>query len=332
MTFSSDPAREGVRMTHEGVLLRQPSIHTLRERITADAEMFLVTHMGLAEVDPAAWRLGIDGLVSRPLSLTLGDLGCLPRHGFTSVHECAGSPLTPREPKRRVANVRWAGVPLAAVLDRAGVQPQATFVWAAGLEWGSFAGVVGEPYVKDLPLSKVPDALLATHINDMPLPAHRGAPVRLVVPGWYGTNSVKWLGRLTLADRRAPGPFTTRFYNDPAPGGTRPVWGIASESVLVAPAPDAGPLRAGRSTPVWGWAWAERGVQRVEMSDDDGLTWRPARVEPHDGFAWQRFEWEWQPQAGKQRLMCRCFDRLGNGQPVDGARNAIHWLDFDVEG
>jgi DMSO/TMAO reductase YedYZ molybdopterin-dependent catalytic subunit len=319
-------------MTHEGFKLVTPpgGVHALTARLTAETDLFLVTHMGLAAIEPETWWLEIDGLVARPCRLTLADLAGLPRITVTAVHECAGSPLAPTEPKRRVGNVVWSGVPLASVLAQAGVRPSASFVWSEGLEWGSFAGMTGEPFVKDLPLSKVPDALLATHLNGEPLSSDRGGPVRLVVPGWYGTNSVKWLGRLTLSDRRAPGPFTTRFYNDPGADGPLPVWGIAPESILVLPQPNGPKLQAGEPTVLSGWAWGECGVGTVEICIGNDA-WRPAELEPPDGFAWQRFSSSWTPMApGRYRLACRCVDLLGRGQPAAGARNAIHVIEVAV--
>jgi DMSO/TMAO reductase YedYZ molybdopterin-dependent catalytic subunit len=187
-----------------------------------------------------------------------------------------------------------------------------------------------ETFVKDLPLSKVPDALLATHLNGAPLSSDRGGPVRLVVPGWYGTNSVKWLGRLTLADRRAPGPFTTRFYNDPGTDGPVPVWGIAPESILVRPHPNGPKPQVGQPTMLSGWAWAECGVGTVDISFGDGF-WRRAELEPQDGFAWQLFSSTWIPAApGWYRMACRCVDLLGRSQPAAGARNAIHAIEVEV--
>jgi DMSO/TMAO reductase YedYZ molybdopterin-dependent catalytic subunit len=286
--------------------------------------------MGLAAIEPETWWLDIDGLVDRPARLTLADLAAMPTVAVTAVHECAGSPLAPTEPKRRVGNVTWSGVPLSSVLARTGVRAGASFVWSEGLEWGSFAGMTREPFVKDLPLSKLPDALLATHLNDAPLSSDRGGPVRLVVPGWYGTNSVKWLGHLTLADRRAPGAFTTRFYNDPGADGTVPVWGIAPESILVLPHPNGPKLRIGEPIVLSGWAWAECGVGTVEISIGDDV-WRRAELEPQDGFAWQRFSSSWTPDApGRYHLACRCTDLRGRSQPPAGARNAIHAIEVEV--
>lgn len=325
---------DGVRITHEGYLLRVPErgVHDLTDYMTEDEKLFLVTHMALIEIDPDTWRLHVGGMVQRPISLRLDEICALPQHEVVSVHECAGSPLAPTEPKRRVGNVTWSGARLADVLDRCGVTPGALFIWSEGLEWGEYAGIKDEPFVKDLPLDKAlsPEVLLAVAMNGKPLRAERGGPVRLVVPGWYGTNSVKWLGKITVADRRAPGPYTTRFYNDPTPTGPRPVWAIAPESVLVSPASDT-PLSAGQPVTIEGWAWAEAGVSLVEVSVDGGQHWATASLTPRHDFGWQRFSLLWSFDAGHHKLLCRCFDSKGVGQPTASARNAVHSIDIYVD-
>ena len=322
-----------MRMTHDGHLLRMPEggVHALTDAITAERDLFVVTHMGLAEIEPDSWFLEIVGLVRAPIRLSLPDLMAMKRHEVVSVHECAGSPLTPLEPKRRVGNVVWSGVRLADVLALVGVRAEARYVWSEGLEWGSFAGLVDEPFVKDLPIEKAraPEVLLAVALNGEALRPDRGGPVRLVVPGWYGTNSVKWLGRMTLAAGRAPGPFTTRFYNDAAAGGLRPVWGIAPESIIVRPDP-AAPPRAEVASRIEGWAWAENGAALVEVSVNGGVRWEEASLEAGDGFGWRRFSFDFMPMAGVHRLLCRCTDRRGAVQPADGARNAVHAVEIVI--
>ena len=161
-----------------------------------------------------------------------------------AVHQCCGNPLEPTVPTRRVVNVRWGGVDLAALLNEVGIDPRARFLWSYGLDQGDFAGTHCD-YVKDLPLERLAsgDVLLAYELNGVPLSPEHGFPVRLVVPGYYGT---KWLWRLHLAERRAEGIFTTRFYNDSVGAADiaagvpprRPVWALAPESIIVAPAPD----------------------------------------------------------------------------------------------
>lgn len=328
-----EPPTPAVRMTHEGYFLHVPEhgVHALTSHVTEDENLFLLAHMGLAEVDPDNWTLRVDGFLRNSSSFSLSDLQAMPQYDVMSVHECAGSPLTPLVPKRRVGNVVWTGVRLSDVLQHCHVAPEATFVWAHGLERGDFADLKQERYVKDLPLWKAisPEVLLALRMNGMPLTPGRGGPVRLVVPGWYGTNSVKWLGALTLADRRAPGPFTTCFYNDPSPGGAQPVWSIAPESILVSPDPDHAPA-AGQLALLEGWAWAESGIATVEVSINGGRAWTAATLEPRQQFSWQRFSLPWTFQAGRHELSCRCFDPAGTGQPESGARNAVHTVVLHV--
>ena len=241
---------------------------------------------------------------------------------------------------RRVANVRWGGADLATLLDELEIDPRARFLWSYGLDGGDFAGTSCEWFVKDLPLARLAagDVLLAYELNGAPLPAEHGFPVRLVVPGYYGTNSVKWLWRLHLADDRADGPFTTVFYNDVlaaediAAGlpARRPVWATAPEAIIVAPAPDT-IVAAGEPTEIWGWAWSFRGIAAAEISVDGGASFTRATLEPRRGWAWQRFSLPWRPAArGEAQLSVRAVEADGVGQPREGARNSIHTVPIVV--
>jgi DMSO/TMAO reductase YedYZ molybdopterin-dependent catalytic subunit len=179
--------------------------------------------------------------------------------------------------------------------------------------------------------------LVAYELGGEPLDAEHGFPARLVVPGWYGTNSVKWLHRMVLADRRAEGPFTTTFYNEPPPPtpqdprpAPRPLWEIAPESVVVSPAPGAAPAQ-GRPVEIWGWAWAPSGIDTVEVSVDAGRTWLAATVAAREQLSWQRFHLSWRPAApGEVTIACRATDRAGTGQPATDARNQIHTVRVTV--
>jgi DMSO/TMAO reductase YedYZ molybdopterin-dependent catalytic subunit len=238
-----------------------------------------------------------------------------------------------------VVNVVWGGVALDELFDEAQVEPGATFLWSYGLDYGDFQGTHNDSFVKDLPLRRVAagDVLVAYEVNGEPLPVENGFPVRLVVPGFYGTNSLKWLYRITLAERRADGPFVTTFYNDPAPeaaGETgargRPVWDIAPESVIVCPAPGAR-LRVGEAVEIHGWAWAATAVNTVGVSLDGGGSWFLAEIAPHAGWSWQKFRYTWRPNtAGVVRLLSRATDNVGSTQPPSGARNAVYSVDVDV--
>jgi hypothetical protein len=142
---------------------------------------------------------------------------------------------------------------------------------------------------------------------------------------------------MTLADRRADGPFTTRWYNDPvldrdgrATDETIPVWAIAPESVIVSPAPEQN-LLVGEECRIWGRAWGDGGVSRVQVSVDSGVSWRAATVEPPVSRSWQRFSLRWTPErAGPVSLCSRAGNDQGREQPLSGARNAVHSVPVTV--
>lgn len=307
-----------------------PPPHLLGDPITTEDQLFETIHMGAAVVDVDRWRLVVDGLVDKPLSFTLDELQRLPAVTLEAFHECYGSPLAPQvKALWRVGNVRWTGVPLRELLAAAGVQSSARFVWSEGLDHGSFAGITADRYQKDLPLEKAlaPEVLVAFAINGEPLRKERGGPVRLVVPGWYGTNMTKWLCRLSLQDQRAPGPFTTRWYNEPDPADPsgvtlRPVWQVETNSLIVTPAPDS-VVAAGRCL-VSGWAWSDGGVTEVEVSGDAGAHWQSAHVDPRHEFAWQRFSATLQLAPGRHTLVARARSGTGPFQPATGRRNHVH--------
>lgn len=326
----------GGTMKTTGYDLKQPPVRELTDFRTPLAKVFSVHHMGIPRIELAAWRLVVAGLVEREIALSLADLETLPQTEVAAFHECAGSPLRPTEPVRRVANVLWRGVRLGAVLERAGIRPEATYLWSYGLDHGEFDGVESPCYLKDLPIAETrrDDVLLATHINGERLPDLHGGPVRLVVPGFYGTNSTKWLARLEARDIRSPGYFTTVLYNDRLVANgrktVRPVWTVAPHSIVVAPAAGAGPPQTAQR--VWGWAWGAEEIARVEVSSDGGSSWENAHLASREGHSWQRFKWDWTPsRPGPHTLCCRATDRAGGRQPDSGARNEIFRLTVSVQ-
>jgi DMSO/TMAO reductase YedYZ molybdopterin-dependent catalytic subunit len=312
--------------------------HQLVDRVTRIKDTIVLCHLGVPRIDPDDWSLSVGGLVRRPLRLTLGDIKRRPRVEITSFHQCCGSPLKPQMPTRRICNVVWGGVRLSELIADCEPDPAVRYVWSSGADHGVFEGDRCDAFVKDLPLDRVAaDVLIAYEMNGEPLRPENGYPARLVVPGYYGTNSVKWLIRLSLADTRAPGPFTTRWYNDPIldvegkpTGATTPVGPVAPESVIVSPAPDQ-TLPIGEDVEVWGWAWADGGVSAVEVSADDGGGWTPAALEQPAGSAWQRFAATWRPRHRRAyELWSRARTAAGGLQPDAGARNAIHRVPLNV--
>ncbi|HZU90031.1 MAG TPA: molybdopterin-dependent oxidoreductase [Stellaceae bacterium] len=305
--------------------------HRTSEAVTPQRDLFVLAHLGVPRVDVARWRLDIAGLVERPLTLSFDDIRRLPARQVESFHQCAGAPRRPDLAARRIANVVWSGVDLAALLRSCGVRAAARFLWAYGLDHGEYDGVAARWYVKDVPMARLAEGgvLLAYAVNGEPLTPEHGFPLRLIVPGYYGTNTVKWLWRLELAEQRAAGPFTTVLYNDPLPsGGTRPVWEAPPEALIVMPAPG---LLAADTVEIWGWAWAAAGIARVEVSADGGATWSQAQVEPRRQWSWQRFAFVWRPERkGRFTLMARATDMRGAVQPMEKARNAVHTVTVTV--
>lgn len=322
--------------------LKDTEVEGLTEFNTPLEKVFHVRHLGMPDVVnlTESWKLTISGLVGKELVLSLKDLQGMEQVELCAFHECAGSPLRPTTPARRVANVVWRGVRLADVLARAGgVRPEAKYLWSYGADHGEFNKVTTPTYLKDIPveepLERPQELLLATHINGEPLPPERGGPLRLVVPGFYGTNSTKWLARLEAHEIRAPGYFTTVLYNervrqvvpagapaghftilpenpsDPSPGEkkhdgdssadappviARPIWRVAPHAIIVTPGEKA-QLTSGVACEVRGWAWGAKEIASVEVSTDGGNTWRFATLDPRkpNTHAWQGWRAEWIP-------------------------------------
>ncbi|HEX3176473.1 MAG TPA: molybdopterin-dependent oxidoreductase [Methylomirabilota bacterium] len=303
----------------------------LASRVTPTDDVYVIAHMGIARVDVAAWRLRVDGLVERPLELDYAMLTQLPATEVTAVLECFGNPVEPDVATRRVGNVVWRGVRLGELLERAGVSAEARYVCPEGLDSGTFAGVHSERYVKDLPLARALDAdvLVAWAMNGAPLSPEHGFPARVFVPGYFGTNAVKWLCRLTLAAERPESLFTTRLYNRRVDGESRPVRELDVHAVIVAPA-DGATLRPGRHT-ITGWAWSAWPVRAVEVSTDDGARWQDAEVTPRGAdHQWQRFTYAWNVATpGRYAVHARAADARGRVQPAAG-RNRTHSISVAV--
>lgn len=313
-----------VTMSGDGPVKWQPEPHRLDPRRTAPSDVYLIGHFGLATVDPAGWTLRIDGLVDRALDLDLDALRARPGRTLTTLLECYGNPLDPDVPTRRAANVTWRGVPVADLLDEAGVADGATSLWATGCDSGTFAGVACTEYRKDVPLEVARGRGIVAHeIDGAPLGAERGYPARLVVPGYFGTNNVKWLRGLTVSDRRPEHLFTTRLYLRTVPGAgePQPVRDLDVNSLITVP---AGGGVAGPDVDVGGWAWSAVPVASVEVAVDG--QWAPAEVEPPRGrhVTWQRFRAVRRPGPGNHTVAVRATDRQGRTQPLTGARNASH--------
>jgi DMSO/TMAO reductase YedYZ molybdopterin-dependent catalytic subunit len=176
-------------------------------------------------------------------------------------------------------------------------------------------------FIRSHPVWKArdPHTLLALEMNGRPVPHLHGGPVRLLVPGWIGSASLKWLTRLTLAETEWNGPFMQRSYRSPRvddPKQTYSLQSLECKSVIVAPS-DRAQLAAGTHA-VAGYAWAGEGsVVAVDVSTDGGQSWTPAGLKGEEHrYAWRRWEQSWNAGPGQYTIMARASDSLGRYQPA----------------
>jgi sulfane dehydrogenase subunit SoxC len=305
----------------------------LGSRITQTSDAYVIGHLGIARVAAQDWSLRVDGLVGHGLQVSLPQLRALPSVTVTAVLECFGNPLEPAIPVRRAANVRWRGVPVRTLLAAAGVRSSASTVWARGLDSGQFDGIDCACYLKDLPLATVAErGIIAYEMNGEPLTSEHGFPARLFVPGYFGTNNVKWLAALTLADRRPEHLFTTRLYQRVESGadGPVPVRDLDVTSLITSPC--EGQAAAPGTVTIRGWAWGAAPVTAVDIGVQG--TWTRADLEPGSGgdYAWQQFSAGLRLGPGDYRILARATDCRGRVQPAAGARNEVHAVSLRVRG
>jgi sulfane dehydrogenase subunit SoxC len=300
-------------------------------------------------VDPAAWRLSVDGRVGRELSLSLEDLRSRPTVTLAVTLECAGNGrahLSPRPLSQpwlleAVGTAAWTGTPLRGLLEEAGVDDGAAEVLFRGLDRGVEGGEE-QHFERSLPLAEAlrEEVLLAHAMNGQPLPPQHGFPLRLVVPGWYGMTSVKWLERITVLDQPFEGYQQARGYRlrqTPEEEG-EPVSRMLPRSLMVPPGiPDFATrertLEPGPCT-LRGRAWSGFGpVKRVEVSANGGATWSNARLGPQvSEWAWHSWEWDWEPrEPGAYELCCRATDSAGNAQPLEPPWNLGGYANNEVQ-
>ncbi|MFQ5888629.1 MAG: sulfite oxidase [Gemmatimonadota bacterium] len=286
--------------------------------------------------DPQGWSLTVDGEVRSELRLSLADLRAMPGVTLRLVIECGGNGRALFDPPVRgnpwgrgaVACSEWTGVRLRDVLNRAGLRESAVYT----AHYGEDPQLGTEPpFSRGVPLDKAMEehTLIAYAMNGEDLAPLNGYPVRLVVPGWIGSCSQKWLTRIWVRDRQHDSKKMTGYsYRVPAypvPPGTVPPesemvvatsWII--KSLITHPAADSR-LATGERVPVAGHAWAgEREVARVLVSTDYGITWEEVTLaDPPNRYAWQRWETEVSfGRRGYYEIWARAFDRDGSGQPL----------------
>ena len=293
-------------------------------------------HGPIPEVDATTFRLEVGGLVGKELSLSLADLRAFPRVSLSATLQCAGNrrdelmrvaPIPGEVPwgADGISNAAWSGVRLRDILEAAGVGAGVAHAAFVGLDQvtrhGDTFGFGGS-----IPIDKAlrPETLLVDEMNGAPLPPAHGFPLRVLVSGYIGARSVKWLRGIRLQAEPSDNYFQSKVYRLFPPHAkaetARPEDGVAlSENSLNAvicdPEPHAN-LFAGPLT-VRGYALAggNRRVVRVDVSADGGRTWTTAALEPGEPWSWQFWEARLTLAKGPAELVARACDNAANSQP-----------------
>ncbi|MDQ3624078.1 MAG: sulfite oxidase [Verrucomicrobiota bacterium] len=329
----------------------------LNSFVTENEQFFVRSHFPVPKLDTQSWRLKIEGLVERPCELSYDELLGMTTRSVLATIECAGNGRIFLSPKVEglqwelgaVGNSEWAGVPLAAVLERAGVRAGAVEVVFEGADSGKLAKPPSPGNIhfsNSIPLAKAwsPDVLLAHTMNGEPLTPSHGFPLRVVVPGWYGMVSVKWLTRIVVTDQAFQGYFKTADYTvwerrHGLPMQLLPVTENEVKAQIARPI-SREVVPADADYRIYGAAWAgEADVTRVDISVDGGADWHAARLLGEaQRYTWRFWEYRWRTpaQSGRQTLMARATDSRGRAQPLQrdahrGSYVISHVMPIEVE-
>jgi DMSO/TMAO reductase YedYZ molybdopterin-dependent catalytic subunit len=297
-----------------------------------------------AAIDPAAYRLTINGMVAKPSEITLAELQKLPQHTVPATLECTGNGrgfYRPRVPgiqwgRGGIGNGEWSGPRLLDVLKTAGADLSEGYIETDGAD----TGVAATPdFIRSLPMKKAlhPATILALDMNGEPLPDIHGGPARLIVPGWDGTSWVKWVIRVTVAKAMNEGFFMNPGYRYPKfalPPGSPPVpaeleviEGMPVKSVITTPGEEE--QVALKSMTIRGFAWAgEEKIARVDVSVDGGSRWQAAELSPQNlPYAWRLWKLNWTPkQPGYYTILSKATDSAGRVQPFVAEWNPSGYL------
>ena len=342
-----------------GLTSRPPQLETpfrvFDEGVLTPNDAFFVRYhlAGIPEsIDTDAYRITVAGKVATPLSLSLKDL----REGFTPVeivaaHQCSGNSRGFVEPRvaggqlanGAMGNARWTGVPLRAVLEKAGIDRSAVEVAFGGLDGPVLEGT--PDFEKSLKLDHALDGevMLAWAMNGQDLPWLNGYPVRLVVPGYFGTYWIKHLDTITVLDKPFEGYWMTKAYripdNDTAsvppgtkPDKTRPIGRFVIRSFITSVV-DGDQVSAGAETMLRGIAFdGGSGIARVEVSIDDGATWAEAKLGEDLGrYSFRQWTLPVTLKAGNHSLKVRATSTAGETQPTELRWNPAGYMRNVVE-
>ncbi|GJD49322.1 Protein-methionine-sulfoxide reductase catalytic subunit MsrP [Methylobacterium crusticola] len=321
--------------------------------ITPNDAFFVRYHLaGLPEeIDGDAHRIAVAGKVERPLSLSLADLKAFEPVEITAVNQCSGNSRGFSEPRvaggqlgnGAMGNARWRGVPLRAVLERAGVRAGARQVTFGGLDQPVVEATPDFVKALDIDHARDGEVMLAYAMNGQDLPFLNGYPVRLVVPGHYGTYWVKHLDAVTVVDGVYDGFWMKSAYRIPAnpcactepgaaPTATVPINRLPVRSFVTNLA-DGAAVAANRAAVLRGIAFdGGAGIAEVLVSGDGGRSWAGASLGPDLGrYAFRTWQASLTLPPGDHRVKVRAINRNGQSQPDAALWNPAGYLRNVVE-
>jgi DMSO/TMAO reductase YedYZ molybdopterin-dependent catalytic subunit len=325
--------------TQERITRIRTPVLDLEGHMTPTHLFYVVQHFAVPEpMRPEDWRVTIDGEVKQPVTLTYEDMRRLPARTVRTVVECSGSDADFFEyfkgerarPVRATEGMilsagEFTGVPLATVLARAGLNHRAAHVRVEGWDYGvppsAKPSTTPFYYDKGLPVEKAlhPDTMLAWAHNGELLEHLHGAPIRLLVPGWSGNWSVKWVQRIEVTAEPPDCWYHWQFYyygNSPDDSHKELITTIGVRSIVTFPRDDQTTLPRGTHV-IRGRAWSGAGaITQVEVSLDGGQTWHATHLEaPRERWLWVRWSYVWDAQPGQYRIMSRATDEIGRVEP-----------------
>lgn len=320
----------------------EPQLDVLTKSWITPVESFYVrSHAPNPKIDLDTFRLTIEGLVEKPLSISLAELSdWFEPVSVVATMTCAGNRRSEHSLVKPVGgvpwqagaigNARWSGVLLSEVLKKAGLKENAKHVWFEGLdEISKGSGII--PFGASIPVGKamadaagMPGALLTTRMNDQPLTPDHGAPLRGVVPGYIGARSVKWLGKIVVSDRPSPNHYVATAYKLVQKGTPLewdeggPIYRFPLNSVISTP--DAGSKVSSGKVPVAGYAYPSgrpgTTIAKVEVSSDEGRTWATAKItSPVRERCWVLWKADVNVSSAASELVVRATDSRGETQP-----------------
>ncbi len=308
-------------------------LEALRYDVTPAGLHYLLIHFDIPAGDPEEWTLSFGGKVESPCAFTVEQIRALPARTLRVTLECAGNgrgQLSPRYPsmpwlEEGVSTAEWTGTSLAPLLKSAGVMPGAREIVFRGTDRGIDRGTEHD-YARSLTVSEAmrEDVMIVYAMNGQPLLPQHGAPLRLIVPGWYGMASVKWLANIEAVETLFDGIQQAHSYHFRTQAGETgiPCSLLRVNSLLAPPGvPDFYTrqriVEAGR-VKLLGRAWSGGGVPVVRVEVSEGGVWRDAVLDPISGpWAWRGWSYDWDALPGSHVLGCRATDAQGNVQPLE---------------